>query len=541
VIAVLFAAASLAVGLTPAAVARVTVQECSIRGTSGPDVLRGTKGVDVICGRGGADTLYGGSGDDLIFGGAGNDKLYGGPGKDFQDGGGGGDICHGQADDNGAVSCAVIGASPRLSELNPSPPAAQGAPAPGSSPIPTGPSCEEQTCSPPPTPQPPADEIAPELFYLALGPKFIDTSAGPGSLTFYLWAWDEGSVKSGSMVIEGPAGVWRTIEIPESEENLAQYQLPVTIPTSTPSGRYRLVDVTLEDKAGNSTNFDRSRLETEKNGSPTGFDLDFDVYFGPDTTAPVLKGFSISQDSVDTSTGPVAIDYLVEASDDLSGVEVASPDFRLAPADPLGNTWTFSYGASLFSGTIFDGAWEGHVPLPAHARQGVYPVEGLELRDRAGNYVSYDRNELEAMNVPLQFTQEGVGDATGPEILDFKIEPRTISTSNGQRRFKVRMHVRDDLSGFGEWPEKSFSDLWFGFDEPGHPQQFESSGQGAELISGTDLDGEWLLETELPSDAPIGEYPITYVSATDRAGNQTLIKGTELETEPWDLSFENRP
>ena len=75
--------------------------------------------------------------------------------------------------------------------------------------------------------------------------------------------------------------------------------------------------------------------------------------------------------------------------------------------------------------------------------------------------------------------------------------------------------MRDDLSGFGEWPDKSFSDLWFSFDQPGHPQQFESSGRAAELVSGTDLDGEWLLETELPSDAPVGEYPITYVSAAD--------------------------
>ena len=181
------------------------------------------------------------------------------------------------------------------------------------------------------------------------------------------------------------------------------------------------------------------------------------------------------------------------------------------------------------------------MPLPAHARQGVYPVERLVLRDRAGNEVTYDRSELEAMSVPLQFIQEGAGDATGPEILDFKIEPQILSTSDGQRRFKVRMHVRDNLSGFGEWPDKSFSDLGFSFDEPGHPQQFEWSGRGAELVSGTDLDGEWLLETELSSDAPAGDYPVTYVSATDRAGNQTLIMGAELAVEPWDLSFENLP
>jgi hypothetical protein len=39
----------------------------------------------------------------------------------------------------------------------------------------------------------------------------------------------------------------------------------------------------------------------------------------------------------------------------------------------------------------------------------------------------------------------------------------------------------------------------------------------------------------------VGRYPITYVSAIDLAGNQTLMKGAELEAEPWDLSFENLP
>jgi hypothetical protein len=531
----------MAVGMTPSALARSPQPKCSISGTDGPNVIRGTSGPDVICGGGGADTLYGGAGDDRILGGSGKDKLYGGPGKDFADGGKGGDVCHGQADDSGAVSCAVVGSAPRLSELAPGPLA----PAPlagSSSPIPIGPSCDEsQTCTPAPTPEPPHDETAPVLSYLALGQKFIDTSEGLGTVTIYLHTWDDGSPHSGSLVIDGPEGVWRTIEIPESESYLGEYQLPVTIPTSTPAGHYRIVEVNLEDEAGNSASLDRGQLEEDEHGNPTWFGLDFDVYSGPDTTPPVLKGFSIAPDSVDTSGGPATIDYTVEASDDLSGVEIAVPAFRTVPAEPLGNTWIFSYGAQLVSGTIFDGGWEGHVPLPAHARQGVYPVERLDLRDRAGNEVSYERSELETMGLPLQFEQEGEGDTTPPEILDFEIEPRTISTANGQRSFKVRMHVRDELSGFGEWPEKSFSDLWFSFDEPGHPQQFESSGRAAELVSGTELDGEWLLEAELPSDASVGEYPITYVSATDRAGNQTLVKDAELAAKPWDLSFENLP
>jgi uncharacterized repeat protein (TIGR01451 family) len=65
--------------------------ECTVVGTSGPDLLLGTSGRDVICGfdgedivsaGGGDDIVYGGSGDDTIFGGAGSDRLGGGEGND---------------------------------------------------------------------------------------------------------------------------------------------------------------------------------------------------------------------------------------------------------------------------------------------------------------------------------------------------------------------------------------------------------------------------------------------------------------------------
>gem|GEM_PF-5845957 len=76
--------------------------ECTITGTSGPDVLRGTPGRDVTCGEGGDDTLIGLAGDDILRGGpgadrlvgrSGNDILTGGPGTDRGSGGRGEDAC----------------------------------------------------------------------------------------------------------------------------------------------------------------------------------------------------------------------------------------------------------------------------------------------------------------------------------------------------------------------------------------------------------------------------------------------------------------
>lgn len=56
-------------------------------GDSGNDVLRGRAGNDVLYGGKGHDRLYGDRGDDKLFGNSGNDTLYGGAGKDTLSGG----------------------------------------------------------------------------------------------------------------------------------------------------------------------------------------------------------------------------------------------------------------------------------------------------------------------------------------------------------------------------------------------------------------------------------------------------------------------
>ncbi len=72
--------------------------DCTIVGTSGPDVLHGTPGRDVICARGGDDQLLGGGGNDVLVGGSGNDVLRGGDGRDVLQGGAGADRLSGQSE-----------------------------------------------------------------------------------------------------------------------------------------------------------------------------------------------------------------------------------------------------------------------------------------------------------------------------------------------------------------------------------------------------------------------------------------------------------
>ncbi len=103
----LVAAGLVVTGLAP--VGAAAQNSCTIRGTSGDDVLIGTSGPDVICagagddrveGRGGDDVIYGGDGDDVLVGESGDDRIFGGPGADHLEGTLGDDVLGGGPGDD---------------------------------------------------------------------------------------------------------------------------------------------------------------------------------------------------------------------------------------------------------------------------------------------------------------------------------------------------------------------------------------------------------------------------------------------------------
>jgi hypothetical protein len=71
--------------------AAVGGSDCSIKGTSGTEMLTGTEDADVICARAGSDFVDALAGDDIVRGGGGNDTVVGGEGDDSLFGGKGND------------------------------------------------------------------------------------------------------------------------------------------------------------------------------------------------------------------------------------------------------------------------------------------------------------------------------------------------------------------------------------------------------------------------------------------------------------------
>lgn len=481
---------------------------CTIPGSPGADMLRGTKGPDVICGGGGSDEISGRGGADIIRGGNGNDTLTGGPGIDRLIGGAGRDSCR---DRNAATYVRGCEQRPRK-RLRPRT---------------IGSSC----CFALPEP---ADLTAPDVLAVYFAKPYVDVSS---ESSIGLWIEAEESQSGIGRVgvrIDGPSGPWRELTF-ESNTPYGGASASVDVPASTPAGKYRIASLSLTDRAGNRVSFDATEL------AEAAFDAEFDVFEGPDTKGPELTGYSLAPETLDTSAAPGAVLFSLAATDDLSGVADAAALIRLPGSDPP-VCFPCGHRASsyLTSGSIYDGTWEEKFPLVQFAMPGTYMVSAVVLYDRAGNRTDYDREELEDLGYRVEFTQTGPGDTEPPQIVDFWMSPATLQSSAGKGAIQFFVHVTDDLSGVGETASSVLEGMRVDAQPPTASEWWYTDG-GVTQVSGTKLDGVWRFEKILPTEAETGVWTVPAIEATDHAGNETLLRGAELEATGWDLTFENLP
>jgi len=492
-----------------------TGPRCTIVGTAGPDSLRGQPGADVICGRGGDDRIYGGNGADRILGGAGADQLRGGAGNDALLGGRGTDRCR-DSEDTIYTGCEKVPHSGDPRRASPAPSFF----VPSSS-----------------QPQPPPDEEAPAAIYVSFQPGYVDTSGGEATVGLYVEAWDQSGIGAISVDVEGPDGPWRQLELSGGSTQWASAETSVDVPTSTPIGDYAIASLSIEDGQGNKRTLSAAEVEE------SAFRPGFVVFAGPDETGPELKGLSLSATTVDTGQAPATVKVGVSATDDLSGVGDAWASIVLPSWEPPGpqlTDWSVTEMPPT-AGTRHDGVWEQDYKLVEHAMPGTYAIEAVYLSDMVGNKTIYHREELEELGYPVEFVQSGAGDTTPPELLGIFFEPPTLHTSAGARTIVFYLHVRDDLTGLGQWPDEGYSRADVSFEPPGEWHEFSSSGTGRRLVSGTELDGVWRQESILEPDAVPGLYKLSYAGISDRAGNELVIDRAELEDRGWPVSFLNEP
>ncbi len=508
-------------GAQPAAANQVPIPihpRCTIVGTSGADVLRGTPGSDVICGGPGRDRLFGGRGDDYLYGGGGDDILVPGGGRNHLFPGPGQNTCRPLGTERLVPGC---GNARGRGWLVKGDECCFGKAPPPRCPPPA--KCEGGAPAPPPDVTPPA------IGFVAFRPDSVDVSGGDSKTVLYLNPSDESGVESAVVRIDGPDGLWKQLELPGSRE----IEKELSVPATTAAGDYSVAELTLTDTVGNVATFDTDEL-LQREQVP-----DFTVYSGPDQGAPRLTGLSISPTTVDTSAGPATVQVKFEAEDALSGLAypiaaVATPGWEPHGGHfPRGwETWPIRSGA----GTPEKGTWVETLPLAEMAKPGTYGIRSVNIWDRAGNELTYDAAELEALGFPTEFTETGAGDTTPPEIAGLRVEPGSVGAS---RSWDVYVHLSDDLSGFAgpwEYPHRTIEDITMEIDGP---QTFGWGYYWPVRVDGTDRDGSWEIRADVDPLSPPGAYSIGALIATDRAGNTTALRGSDLESRGWDLTLED--
>src|SRR6478609_4271385 len=465
-----------AVALLALPVSAGAAPQCTIPGSPGADVLRGTEGSDVICAGGGPDKVSGRGGADVIRGGSGNDTLIGGSGIDRLIGGA------------GRVSCLDRNATTRLRGC-------EQRPRNRLRPRPVGrPSC----CF---TALEPSDLVAPEVRAVHFTKPYVDISS-ESSIGLWIEAQEHQSgIGRVDIRLDGPNGPWRDLTF-ESDTPYGGASALVDVPASTSTGKYRITSLSLTDRAGNRVSFDATEL------AEADFDAEFDVFEGPDTQGPELTGYSLTPQTLDTSVAPGSVQFSLAATDDLSGVADAAALIRLPEADPPACLPCGHRASSdLASGTIYDGTWEERFPLAQFAIPGTYVVSFVVLYDRAGNRTDYDREELEDLGYPVEFTQTGPGDTEPPQIVDFWMSPGTLQSSSGKGAIQFFVHVTDNLSGVGESADSVLEGMGVNIHPP-HASEWWYTDGGVTQVSGTNLDGVWRFEKILPAEAEIGVWTI---------------------------------
>jgi hypothetical protein len=230
-----------------------------------------------------------------------------------------------------------------------------------------------------------------------------------------------------------------------------------------------------------------------------------------DTENPALQDFSISPASIDTTSADASVTFTADVSDDLSGVDSVAID-TTSPANPGSTGYELR---TLASGTQQAGQFADTFKFPQYSTPGQHVINGVIVKDRAGNKAIYSADDLAAMGFPTSFEQTGVTDTTKPQLARLVVTPTAVNTANENREIKFTVTATDDLSGVDMvgvgmvWPTGL------------------GSGSGSRPGSGTDLRVTWAGSLWLPRYAPHGEYPI-WIELADRAGNDAFYDSNQL-------------
>ncbi len=267
------------------------------------------------------------------------------------------------------------------------------------------------------------DATAPSVLSLTVSPTSIDTSAASATVVFTAHLTDDlAGVSSGStaapsqLVMRGPTGAHHVsavfIRRVSGTATDGVYSAQVVVPHYAEQGHWTIESFAVYDNVGNTRTFGPKDLVGD------AYAAAFDQTGAGDISAPTFGAFTLSSDTVDTSTSPAVLTMRAEIIDDLAGVAAGVDDSpsQVTFRSPSGTQQVVaSFGlAQLSSGSTLDGWYSYQVVLPEGSEQGTWTMASARAVDSAHNASSANGAAWSTLGFATSFAVVSDGRAGPP-------------------------------------------------------------------------------------------------------------------------------
>jgi hypothetical protein len=375
-----------------------------------------------------------------------------------------------------------------------------------------------------------ADTTPPQLASLTITPSTIDTSTAAQNVTVQAHITDDlaglsdgGSEPVSTITFTGPSGAQHATGYLTQAQRTAgspldgTYATIVTIPRASETGTWSAT-VSLVDTVGNTASLTSTQL------AAAGDDSGFQQTGAGDTAAPTVLSLAISPPTIDTSQAPATITVTTRITDNLSGVSNGSPQppSQLVLQGPTGSHHvqaTFGL-AQRVSGSNTDGIYSTTVTVPHYAEQGTWSVASYTVVDNVGNQRVYGAADLVGPAFTATFDQQGAGDINAPRFVQFAVVPTAVDASQSDATVTFLARITDNLAGVASGVTDSPSQVTFR--SPSGSQSITASFGLAQLTSGTNLDGWYSYQGDIPKGAESGTWTLSSGRPVDAVHNAAV-------------------
>lgn len=391
------------------------------------------------------------------------------------------------------------------------------------------------------------DTTPPRLLSIAIAPTVIDTSTNSQAVLLTVRLSDDlsGITAAGpgmpsqaraSAMFRSPvgglsasvAGVYFDASMRVSGDELdGVYTNSLILPRYTHAGNWTLIAFDVADAVGNHKQMSFTELRS------LGFPTQFTVQGVDDRIPPSIVSATFSPNKVDTSISNQPVIVTVHLRDDLAGMDGSMSlssymqcSISFVSPSKEQRVGTYFAPAMRASGNQYDGVYTNTLWLPRYSGPGTWSLDSLSLSDAAGNRQTIDLAGALDLGLQVDFTVQGAGDTSPPQMRALDYFPRRIDTSYSNQTISFSVRLADAMSGMSNYVSWGYAHL--SFLSPSKGQSAGISFNSWTRTAGTDWDGVYTNSMILPRYSETGVWTLQYFDMTDAAGNRTTLDWTAL-------------